>query len=239
MKCFRLPVIFSVLAAGHFSGPLGHRLPAASIVTNGGFTGTLSPWLSEGTIFNTGDAAVFADSTSTRLALFQSAPIPTDTIEITVSFDFFNALSPTTPDGTVRDTFFATIYLGRNPFGSALDSAQFDKALPLFDLDAAGVFNAIPGATFGPSSKGVGWTKFQLVRDTQGDLEDPAFLTIAFEFFEQNGTPGDSTAAVDNVEISVVVPEPTSALAAATALGVIVAVRRKRRILQPQLAFEK
>jgi hypothetical protein len=220
------PVFLRNLAAGILLGASISTANAASVVINGSFTGSLSPWIPEGQIANTGGIAAFSDESSARLALFQTAAVPGDTIGITVSFDVLNGLSASTPPGTLRDTFFATIYLGKNPFGPSIDGAAFDAVLPLFDLDSSGPFNAIDGAVFGPSPKGAGWTRFQLTRTTQGDLDEPAFLTIAFELFDQNSTPGDSTAAVDHVEITIAVPEPASALAAIVGFALASTSRR-------------
>jgi len=186
--------------------------PAASILQNGEFEGSLVPWRVEGVAGNTGDTAVFSDSAGTRVAVFQTAAVPAGFAGFTLILDFIGFVSSTVSPGFVLDTFFATVYLGLDSFGATIAGGDFDQALDLFDLDANGVFNATAGATFGPSPKGAGWTRFSLTRTTAPGFTDPGFATVAFEFFDLNGIPADSVVAVDNVQLLAIVPEPGAVL---------------------------
>lgn len=179
---------------------------AVNLITNGDFTGSVSSWTSAGTVFNTGDAAVFSDSVATPVSLFQSTAVPSGFTGFSLSFDYFNGLSPTALDGFVPDTFFATLYLGATPFGTTLANGSYDEAVPLFDLDAGGAFNLPAGAILDASAKGAGWTRYTLHRAT---VPEPGFITLAFEFFNLNGSNSDSAAAIDNVVLTQIVPEPS------------------------------
>jgi hypothetical protein len=181
---------------------------AASLLDNGEFTGSLEPWIVEGVAGNTGDTLVFADGASTRIGVFQTGAVPLGFTGFALSFDFISGLSPTVGQGFLLDTFFPSLYLGGDDFGSGIAGGVFDQAISLFDLDANGVFNPAPGGTFGPSPKGAGWTQFSLSQITAPGFVAPGFATVAFEFFDLNGTAGDSVVAVDNVVLLAIVPEP-------------------------------
>lgn len=207
--------------------PVKQELRAASLLLNDTFTGSLTSWTASGTVFNTGDAAVFSDSVATPASIFQSVAVPADFTGFDLTFDVFNGLSSTVLSGFVPDTFFATIFLGTAPFGPALSGGLFDMVIPLFDMDHTGGFNLTAGASFGPSPKGAGWTRYTLSKTTAPAFTDPGYLTVAFEFFNLNGTGSDSVAAVDNVVLLAGVPEPQKTvlflLAAAAA-----SLRRRR-----------
>ncbi len=177
--------------------------PAAGIVSNGEFTGSLAGWNQEGVIFNTGNQAVFSDSVTTPTGLFQTVAVGEEFAGFQISFDVLNGLSPTVPTGFLPDSFFATVYLGSNAFGPTLAGGVFDEAVALFDLDAGGFFGVAADATLGASSKGAGWTRYTLTAATAGLFEGAGFLTVAFQFFDLNDVDGDSTVAVDNVEVTV------------------------------------
>lgn len=184
-------------------------LSAASILTNGNFTGSLSSWTSSGTIFNTGDAAVFADSVTTPTSIFQSGQLPLDGVIIELTLDIFNGLSPSILGGFLLDSFFATLYVGRESFGATLVGGKFDQAVGLFDMDATGTYNLAPGASFGPSPKGGSWTRFKHSQTISPGTTAPGFATVAFEFYNLNGTGSDSVVSVDNVSlVTTAVPEP-------------------------------
>lgn len=175
----------------------------SNVITNGEFTGSLASWTVEGTIFNTGNQAVFSDSVATPTGLFQSVEVGEEFAGFEISFDVLSGLSPTVPLGSVLDSFFATLYLGRTAFGASLGSGVFDESVGLFDVDANGFFGVAAGATFGASPKGVGWTRYTLRSATAGLFEGAGFLTVGFQFFDLNGVAGDSTVAVDNVAVKV------------------------------------
>ncbi len=202
-------------------------LPAATVFTNGEFTGNLDSWTVSGTVFNTGDAAVFSDSVASPTSIFQSAAIPASLISTQLSFDFLNGLSALIAPGFFPDSFYATLYLGSGNFGPSLIGANYDQIIPLFDLDAVGPFNIAAGGTFGPSPKGAGWTRFSLDYDFLSGFTGPGFATLAFEFYNLNGTASDSVAAVDNVSMIVVVPEPGPSLLLSLSAAALL-LRRKR-----------
>jgi hypothetical protein len=203
------------------------RSVASSLLVNHEFTGSLTSWTASGTVFNTGDSAVFSDSVVTPTSLFQSVIVPTDFQGFDLVFDFFNGLSSTVQPGFVPDVFFATIYLGVDPFGPSLAGGLFDMVIPLFDLDHTGAFNLASGATLSTSPKGAGWTRYSLTRQTAPFFTDPGYMTVAFEFFDLNGTGSDSVAAVDNVALLKAIPEPGKA--ALLLLSSIFAILRRRR----------
>ena len=204
------------------------HLGATSILTNGEFTGSLSSWTPGGTVFNTGDTAVFSDSVATPTSLFQSGAILGSIEGFELSFDFLNGLSANVPSGFLPDSFFATLYLGSSPFGPTLPGGVFDQAVALFDMDASGPFNAASGSVFGPSPKGSGWSRFTLALDTAPAFTGPGYATVAFEFYNLNGTGSDSVVAMDNVSLVTVIPEPGSVLLLVAAAPLI--FRRKRSL---------
>ena len=80
------------------------------------------------------------------------------------------------------------------------------------------------GGSFVPSPKGAGWSRFTA---TVSGPESTAFLTMAFEFYNLNGTSSDSVAAIDNVEITQI-PEPAAAGILTVTAGSLF-LRRNRR----------
>lgn len=179
------------------------------MLQNGEFTGSLGSWTTSGTVFNTGDAAVFSDSVATPTSIFQSAAVPGGLSVFDLSFDVFNGLSSSASGGFVPDAFFATLYRGTQDFGPTLAGGTYDQALALFDMDSSGGYNLANGASFGPSPKGAEWTRF--VWNSLGipGFDDPGHLTLAFEFYNLNGTGSDSVVAIDNVLLTGSVPEPS------------------------------
>lgn len=91
VRCIPLVAIVLVLSF--------EPLRAAAILTNGGFTGSLSSWTASGTLFNTGDAAVFSDAVAAPTSIFQSGALPLDLISLELVFDVFNGLSPSVIGG--------------------------------------------------------------------------------------------------------------------------------------------
>lgn len=147
-------------------------LEAATVLLNGGFTGSLASWTTTGTLFNTGDSAVFSDSVASPVSIFQSGAVTAGIGGMELTFDFLNSLSPAVPGGFLADSFFATLYLGASPFGPSLAGG-------LFDLDSSGAFNIVPGATFGPSPKGASWIRFNLAQAAFPAFSAPGVATIS------------------------------------------------------------
>jgi hypothetical protein len=197
---------------------------AANLMINGDFTGSLSSWTVTSTAFNTGGAAIFSDSVSSPVSIFQSVEGPTG---FSLSFDYFNGLSSTVLGGFVPDTFYATLFLGTTPFGSTLAGGTYDEVIPLFDLDSSGAFNLAAGTILGSSPKGTGWTRYTLHRETAPAFTSPVFMTLAFEFFNLNGTNSDSVAGVDNVQLTAIVPEPGRATFLLFGLSALLLRRRR------------
>jgi len=184
----------------------------ATILLNGNFTGSLVPWTAVGTVFNTGNSAVLSDDMATLESIFQTGMVPSEAMGFELSFDFLDSVSTTLFEGFLPDTFFATLYLGSSSFGPTLEAGTFDVALGLFDMDSNGVFNVAAGAMFGPSPKGVGWSRLSLFAENFPGLAAPGFATVAFELHNLNGIGSDSVVAVDNVSLIMVIPEPHYAL---------------------------
>jgi hypothetical protein len=202
-------------------------LEAATVLVNGEFAGSLSGWTAAGAVFNTGDAAVLSDVAPAPASIFQSGVLPEGVVSLTLTFDYLNGLSPAVAGGFLRDSIFATLYGGGQPFGSTLSGGVYEQAVGLFDMDSNGVFNVAAGASFGPSPKGTGWTRYTLTQASGPGFTGPGYATVAFESYNLNGIGSDSVAAVDNVSLIAVVPEPGQAslllLSAATLL-------RRRRL---------
>lgn len=200
---------------------------AAGLLLNHDFNGSLASWTTSGTVFNTGNAAVFSDSVAGPASIFQSVIVPEDFEGFDLTFDFFNGLSSTVVPGNVPDALFATLYLGSDPFGTSLAAGTFDEAIALFDMDHSGAFNLAAGATLTASPKGPGWLRYNLARVTAPAFAYPGNLTVAFEFYDLNGSGSDSAAAVDNVLLLLAVPEPGRAMLCAIALACFFGRRRR------------
>lgn len=206
-------------------------LEAATLLTNGEFTSSLAGWTQQGAVFNPANAAALSDTTAGPAAIFQSGDLPEGEVSLMLTFDFLDGLSPTAAGGFLRDTFFATLYLGDQPFGSTLAGGVYAQAMGLFDLDSNGAFNVAAGASIGASPKGAGWARFTLMQPATPAITGPGFATVAFEFHNLNGVGADSVVGIDNVSLTALVPEPGSA--ALLLLSASALLRRQRRPSQP------
>ena len=197
-------------------------LPAANILLNSGFSEGTVGWQTEGTLFNTGESAVFSDQGGDRAVLFQTAGVPVDsTLSLVLSFDFLNALSPTVPVGGTPDSLFVSCFLGPGAFGGSFSGGVFEVVVEVLDADFRGSANLPGGMIVSASPKGAGWTHYQL------PLPITSFVTVAFECIAGNGVAGDSVAAVDNVVLeAVLIPEPSIP---AIFLGILGAAALRRR----------
>ncbi len=194
----------------------------ASLLVNGEFASSLTGWHTEGTVFDTGEAAVLSDQGGPRAVVFQTVAVPGPVAGLVLTFDFFNALSSVAGLGQTPDTVFFTAFLGARAFGADYAGGVFDTAVPLLDADFRGAVNFAPGLTAAPSPKGAGWTRYTI------PLADAAFATVGFEFIDGNGTASDSTAAVDNVSLEVLpIPEPH---ALALTAGALLLLRKRGRV---------
>lgn len=197
---------------------------AASLIANGEFSSALNDWQQVGTVFDTGESAVLSDSATPRAVVFQTAVVPDGFILLQLSFDLLTALSPVAGVGQTPDSVFISAFLGVAPFGVNFDAATFDTAIAILDADYRGIANPAFQLASGPSPKGAGWTRYSL------PLAPAAFATVAFEFIDGNGVPGDSTTAVDNVFLEgIPIPEPEFLAVLAAATFVIPGLGRRRK----------
>ena len=197
---------------------------AASLIANGDFSAALSDWQQVGNVFNTGETAVLSDSAAPRVVVFQTAVVPDGIVLVQLSFDLLTALSPVAGLGQTPDSVFISAFLGATPFGLNFDAGTFDSAAGVLDADYRGLANPGSQLVSGPSPKGAGWRRYSL------PLPPAAFATVAFEFIDGNGVPGDSTIAVDNVFLEAIpIPEPECLAVLAASIFVIPGLGRRRR----------
>jgi hypothetical protein len=109
----------------------------------------------------------------------------------------------------------------------------------LVDLDANRAFNVAAGAIFGPSPKGVGWTRYTLTQLMDPAFAEPGFATVAFEFYNLNGIGADSVMAVDNVSLVAVVPEPGAAVLLLLSAALLARLRLRPKTTRLQDARRK
>jgi hypothetical protein len=190
---------------------------AAAIVANGGFDEGLGGWEIRGAVAGSTGIADITDENATVSMLFQ--PVVATPEKFAVAFDFRNALSPTVPVGRLADTFFATLYFTNTPATFDISTGNYDRAVPLFDLDANGAFNV--QGTFSPSSKGADWMRFTAIFDNVH-----ADIVPAFELRDLNLINDDSAVAIDIV-ILFPIPEPARGTLAAMGAGVLIGRRRR------------
>jgi hypothetical protein len=107
-RCGRFPGIWLLLLVA-FWVP---RSAWADAVVNGGFDSGLSGWQTDGGVFPSSGIAVLADDSFTSGLLWQ--PVASLDGRFTLTFDFNNALSASVPQGTLADSFFATLYFTDN-----------------------------------------------------------------------------------------------------------------------------
>jgi hypothetical protein len=176
---------------------------AANVVANGDFGGGFASWETAGSVDPLGGFAILSDTGAERSLLFQVAA--TSGGHQQIGFDFLNATSPTAAEGTLPDTFFASLYLVPDP--ALFDPAGgtgFDLAIPLVDIDAAGLANVQPTARTRQSAIDRRFTRFTATFDNPLGL----FVAIVFDLVDLNFVGTDSTVAIDNVAIDAAPPEP-------------------------------
>jgi len=205
------------------------RVHAGNLILNGSFDSGIDGWHQEGTVYPTGGNALLSDQGGMRVVLFQTVAVPADSIvSLQLSFDFFNALSPSVALGRTPDSIFGTVFTGVQPFGSLYGSGTYTQATALLDADYRGSVNFPEGMTLGASPKGAGWTRHTV------PIPVVPFVTVGFEFVEGNDTPGDSTAAFDNIAlIAQPIPEPGVAAVLALAAGLFAIRRRRAAVREP------
>ncbi|MFN0125701.1 MAG: PEP-CTERM sorting domain-containing protein, partial [Verrucomicrobiales bacterium] len=196
---------------------------AVNLIVNSEFEAGTTGWSQTGTVFTTGQTAILSDQGGSRVVLFQSVAVPVETtLALTLSFDFFNAMSPVVGLGQTPDTVFCSAYIGGDEFGSSYEQGIYDQAIGLLDADYRGSTNLALGLVVTASPKGAGWSRHIL------SLPVAAHVTVGFEFIDGNALIGDSSGAIDNVYLLAdPIPEPSAIglmLAAASLL-----LRRRRR----------
>jgi len=195
---------------------------------NGDFSDELAGWLTEGDAVAVNDVAVLGDNSAFYSLLQQGLALADG--DYTMSFDFKNQLSGTVPNDhpfAFLDTFFATLYFTDDLNGFNLAPGGFDTALPLFSLDANGVFDN--SGAIGPSGKGADWSRFSLTFHNSHAYVVPVFELLDFNFLDN-----DSRVLLDNVGITqapkpTVIPEPsTIVLTGCGILTLLIAGARRR-----------
>ena len=164
----------------------------ASLVSNPGFDSGLDPWSAQGSAAASGGVAVVTDSGVTRSLLSQ--PISLGPGAFTLSFDFRDALSASTPVGTLADSLFATLYLSDSLATLDVPGGAFADTISLFDLDSTGAFNV--NGMLSASAKGAGWQRFTLTFNSVHSV-----LAPVFDLRDLNTIDNDSAVAFDNVDL--------------------------------------
>lgn len=197
---------------------------------NPGFDLGLLGWRMVGTVFGTGEQAVLVDSgEGSRSYLWQAMEAPDG--PAVFSFDFLLSLSGVGLPGSVPDVTFASLYFFNDPVAfEPSDLGSFSDVIPVADFDSGGADNptaVAPGVVIGPSPKGPEYRRLELQFAHPG-----GYLAPVFEINSLNGVAGDSTAAIDNVSITVV-PEPSFPALVVLTGSVFAGCFRRRVPLQP------
>ena len=143
-----------------------------------------------------------------------------------IDFDFKNDLSgvsapPPAPPFAFVDTFYATLLFrdDKTP-PNCNDCYEF---IPMFDLDANGVFNDLFG-TISKRPENDGWLHFSMAFENMH-----AYVIPGFELIDWNCIDNDSRVQIANACISRV-PIPSAFLLPGSGLiGIIGLVRRRRK----------
>jgi hypothetical protein len=163
---------------------------------NGGFSDGLDSWQTSGGVVALDGLAVMTDTGVTRSLLWQTAPIPAGRFE--VSFEFRNLFSGDIPPGTLPDTGFVSVFFFSNSSAfDPLDSATYDGAAALLDLDFNGPFNVPPGASLGPSGLGSDYVRYD------GSFTNPGspFAALVFDLVDLNFVNNDSAFVIDSAAV--------------------------------------
>jgi hypothetical protein len=181
--------------------------PALALVQNGAFDDGLAGWQTSGDVTLSGGAARLADAGADVSALYQG--VATGAGSFVLHFDVEPSLSTAVPQLGFPDVFFASLYLADDLSGFDPALGNANAALPLFDLDHAGVSNLT--GELDPLDGGV--LHYSLPFETSF-----AFAIPTFELFELGQAPGDSWVQIDNVRI---VPEPGTTLLLGAGLALL------------------
>lgn len=178
---------------------------ARADLINGDFSSGLDGWSVIGDVSGVAGTADISDN-EYYSALYQALGV-TDGSYV-LEFDFYSGISDEVPDFTFPDVFFASLYFIDDLGAFDLETASYDDALALFDLDYSGVSNLTGEVVM----IGQGWYHFTLAFDTTY-----AYVIPAFELLNQNDPNAnlllglDSDVYIDNVSIVPgVIPEPST-----------------------------
>ena len=163
---------------------------------NGDFSAELQHWTWSGDVNVEGGTAFIADTDPDAAPsgrLYQSVALASGLY--TLEFDFHDALSAEVSSGTFADAFFSSLYFIDDILSFDIDGGVFDSSLSLIDADSASTDVLI--GTVSESDKGEGWSHYVL--NFSNNFE---YVVPVFELFDLNLTGNDSSAAIDNVEIS-------------------------------------
>ena len=214
-----------VLLALFSLGLLIHFSPANS---QGCTCSALDGWHYGGDVSASGCDKALGDHGADRSYVYNF--FPTGMGNFKISFDFRNNLSevpyvPGSDDFAFFDTFYATLYFVNSCSRFNLDNCSCQLAIPLFDLDHNGPFNV--HGNIGPSQRGAGWLRFDMVFTNYFYLAVPTF-----ELFNLNAIDHDSEVLIGDVSISQVPIPGTIFLLGAGLLGLFSArVCRNIRII--------
>ena len=142
-----------------------------------------------------------------------------------IDFDFKNDLSdvpepPPPPPFAFPDTFFATLLFRDDK--TLPDYNDCYESMPMFDLDAGGVFNNF--GTISPSSEGDDWLHFSMAFENMY-----AYVFPGFDLFDWNHIDDDSQVQVANVCISQIPIPPALLLLGSGLIGIIGLLRRRAK----------
>lgn len=166
-------------------------------IDNGGFDSGLTAWKAAWHVSAPSGEAVLSDGRDTHAFLFQSVPGLSG--QVTVTFDFLNALSSTVPAGAFRDSFYVSAYQVDTKSYFVLEHDRFNASRGLMDLDAGGPFDV--NGNVGASPKGGEWLRFE----GTFTVSHP-HVVLVFELHNLNLAAGDSSVRIDNVRIAAAAP---------------------------------
>ena len=194
---------------------------SATSVTNGGFDSDLSGlsgWDTSGAV--TGDLAsktAKLTDTGAGTSLSQEVSVVSG-YSYKLEFEYKFEFSGFESSASFPDSFYATLYHGA-PSPSSYDYIFSFDSNGIFDLNSSGMMT---------DSFVLGWNHFSMLFTASDDSVVPTF-----ELFDLNVTPGDSSALIDNVSITMdttPVPEPSTILLLGGGLLGAVLVRRRKRV---------
>lgn len=189
---------------------------AQALPVNGDFAAGVSSWTTSGQVSAPAGQAVLNDLLGDA-SLYQVVSLGLG--EWTLTFDFQNSIAAYTGDDdpfAFPDVLFASLYFS--------DSIGFDLAAPpstaiaLMDLDHSGPANVSGTITPGELP---GWQHFSL-----SFTSTSLYAVVAFELLAFDPVNGNSSAAIDNVNLAAV-PEPMTGLLLGA--GLVAAGLRRRR----------